>query len=357
VIPVKSLDWPDAAPERARTLPARYFYDEEIFKAERERIFYPAWHCVGHVNELAEPGQFLTFDILDQTIVVLHGDDGVIRAFHNVCQHRGNRLLEARRGKLGSLLRCGYHSWCYGRDGGLKSAPRSERLPDFDRKEYGLKGVRTEILGSFVFVNFDPDAAPLAEIGKGVDATMSAYLPDRANMTLIEEVDVVVPANWKIIMDNSIEGYHFGLSGPVHKELAALIEFKQYSLEAHDKWWSYIGPPKPGATAAYGAPLAGATWQTDSFFNIGIWPNILLLPVRGHLRDLPHDPVGAGEVAAALRLLRPAAADAGGDQGLHQVDEREAGARGHPAQHHAAEGPALLRLQPGPLPDRSGAQQ
>ncbi len=120
VIPVKSLDWPDTAPERALTLPARYFYDEEIFKAERERIFYPAWHCVGHVSELAEPGQFLTFDILDQTIVVLRGDDGQIRAFHNVCQHRGNRLLEARRGKLGSVLRCGYHSWCYGRDGSLQ---------------------------------------------------------------------------------------------------------------------------------------------------------------------------------------------------------------------------------------------
>ena len=102
MIPAKSLDWPDTEPERALTLPARYFYDEEIFKAERERIFYPGWHCVGHANELAEPGQFLTFDILDQTIVVLRGDDGVIRAFHNVCQHRGNRLLGERRGKLGS---------------------------------------------------------------------------------------------------------------------------------------------------------------------------------------------------------------------------------------------------------------
>src|SRR5262249_38684126 len=69
MIPVKSIEWPETAPERALTLPARYFYDETIFKAERERIFYPAWHCVGHVNELTEPGQFLTFDILDQSIV------------------------------------------------------------------------------------------------------------------------------------------------------------------------------------------------------------------------------------------------------------------------------------------------
>jgi choline monooxygenase len=74
-------------------------------------------------------------------------------------------------------------------------------------------------------------------------------------------------------MDNSIEGYHFGLSGPVHKELAALIDFKGYDLKSHDKWWTYIGPPKAGVFAAYGEELQGATWQTDWFFNIGVWPN------------------------------------------------------------------------------------
>ena len=157
MIVAKSIDWIETTPERALTLPAPYFYDEAIFRAERERIFYPAWHCVGHVNELAEPGGFLTLDVLDQSIVVLRGDDGLIRGFHNVCQHRGNRLLDERRGKLGSVLRCGYHSWCYGREGSLRSAPRTERLPDFDRKDFGLRPVRTEILGSFVFVNFDPD--------------------------------------------------------------------------------------------------------------------------------------------------------------------------------------------------------
>jgi carnitine monooxygenase subunit len=273
MIPVKSVEWVETAPERALTLPARYFYDDEIFKAERERIFYPGWHCIGHVNELSDPGQFLTFDIFDQSIVALRGDDGVIRSFYNVCQHRGNRLLEDRRGKLGSVIRCGYHSWCYGRDGHLKSAPRSERLPDFDRKDYGLKPVRSEILGSFVFINFDPEAVPLGEMAPGAERMINQYLPDIGAMKLIEETDVVVPANWKVIMDNSIEGYHFARSGPVHKHLAALIEFKKYKLEAHGKWWTYIGPPKAGIGSAYGAPLDGATWQTDWFFNIGIWPN------------------------------------------------------------------------------------
>jgi choline monooxygenase len=273
MITAKTLDWDAADPERALTLPARYFYDPDVFAAERGRIFYPAWHCAAHVNELAEPGSFVTLDIFDQSVIVMRGDDGTIRAFHNVCQHRGNRLLDDRRGQLGSVLRCGYHSWCYGRDGSLKSAPRTERLPDFDRKAFGLKPVRSDVLGSFVFVNFDPDAAPLADMAPGADAEMRRYLPDLDTMKLIDEVDVIVPANWKVIMDNSIEGYHFGLSGPVHKHLAALIDFKQYRLTAHDKWWTYIGPPKPGVSEAYGKPLAGAVWQTDWFFNIGVWPN------------------------------------------------------------------------------------
>lgn len=272
MMPQKSLDWADTAPERSMTLPARYFYDPKVFEAERERIFTPAWHCVAHVSELAEPGQFVSFDILDQSVIVSN-DAGTLHAFHNACQHRGNRLTNERRGKIGPVFRCGYHSWCYGRDGALRNAPRTERLPDFDKKQFGLKPVKLELLGSFVFINMDPDAAPLAGMAEGAEAKMARFLPDLANMKLISEVDVVVPANWKVIMDNSIEGYHFGLSGPVHKELAALIDFKHYALEAHDKWWTYIGPPKGDVASAYGVPLAGATWQTDWFFNIGIWPN------------------------------------------------------------------------------------
>jgi choline monooxygenase len=157
--------------------------------------------------------------------------------------------------------------------GGLRNAPRSERLTDFDKSQYGLKPVRLERLGGFYFVNLDPAAAPLSSLAPGAEAEMRRFLPDLDRMSLVEEIDVVVPANWKVIMDNSIEGYHFDLSGPVHKHLASLIDFKQYKLTAHDAWWTYMAPPKAGAESAYGVALEGAAWQTDWFFNIGIWPN------------------------------------------------------------------------------------
>jgi phenylpropionate dioxygenase-like ring-hydroxylating dioxygenase large terminal subunit len=269
----KRLDWDISDPELAYTLPSRFFYDDGVFQDEKRRIFYRAWHAVAHENELDAPGAFVTFHIFDQSVIVIRGEDGQIRAFHNVCQHRGNRLIEERRGKRQGVIRCGYHSWCYGTDGELRAAPRSERLRAFDRKDFGLKPVQVERLGRFVFVNLDPEAEALAEIASGAEAEMRRYLPDLDRMRLVEEADVIVPANWKVIMDNSIEGYHFSRSGPVHKHLARLIDFKRYELKAYGKWWTYIGPPKPGANSAYGESLEGTAYQTDWFFNIGIWPN------------------------------------------------------------------------------------
>jgi carnitine monooxygenase subunit len=272
-IVTKKTTWEIGDPERSHTLPSRFFYDRDVYEAERERIFYKTWHCVGHVNELKEPGDFLVQDIFDQSVILIAGRDGAVRAFHNVCQHRGNRLLLQRRGKLGAVIRCGYHSWCYGFEGELRAAPRSEKLPEFDPARYGLKPVRIESCAGFHFVNLDPGAEPLASITEGVDAEMRRFIPDLDRMQLINEVDVVVPANWKVIMDNAIEGYHFDRSGPVHKHIGELIDFKQYRLREHGKWWTYMGPPKPGADLAYGEPLTGARWQTDWFFNISIWPN------------------------------------------------------------------------------------
>ena len=150
MISVKSIDWIETTPERALTLPARYFYDEEIFKAERERVFYPAWHCIGHVNELSHPGWFLTFDIFDQSVVALRGDDGVIRSFHNVCQHRGTAYWKTGAASSAPSSAAGITHGATSR-ATLKSAPRSERLPDFDRGDFGLKPVRLEILGGFYY--------------------------------------------------------------------------------------------------------------------------------------------------------------------------------------------------------------
>lgn len=269
--PDKTLDWTWTTPETALTLPSRYYYDQGVFEREAESIFYPSWHCVCHDSEVPNAGDFVKFDLLDQSILVIRGDDGAVRAFYNVCQHRGTQLIQDRRGQFKRLITCPYHAWSYQFDGTLRKAPRSEGLEGFDPSEYGLKPVRCEDFGGFWYINMDPAATPVEQEFAGALDAMRPYFPDLDEIEFVEEVDYVVDANWKVITDNAIEGYHFQLSGPVHRQLASLIEFSGYTLTANGKWWDFKGPPKKVDTA-FGHPVAGARYQTDWFYNIQLWP-------------------------------------------------------------------------------------
>jgi choline monooxygenase len=272
---VESDRWNSEDQAAGRSLPARYFYDADVFEQEKAKIFLKSWHLIGHCNELREPGSFVTFDLFDQSIIAVAGRDGTIRAFHNVCRHRGNRLVEARRGKV-AMFTCGYHAWTYALDGCLKGAPQMTNVAGFDKNAFGLKPIKVEVFASFVFINLDPAAKPIAAMAPEGEAQIRRYIPDLDGLVLLEEVDVPVAANWKVIQENSIEGYHFDYSGPAHRQLVKLIDFERFELTPRGEWWTYIGPPRRDATSAYGEPLAGATWQTDWFFNFGLWPNATL---------------------------------------------------------------------------------
>jgi len=269
----KDLKWDYSDPVNGQSLPAPFFYDPDIFEQEKTHIFMNCWHFVGHINEFKEPGSYVVQDVFEQSVVITTEKDGNIYAWHNVCRHRGNRLMNERRGKVNGMLRCPYHSWCYSLNGDLRAAPRTEHLDNFSKKDHSLRKVRLEIFAGWVFITLDDDAGAISEMMAGAEAEMRTYLPDMDDVELAEETDVIVNANWKVIQENSIEGYHFDLSGPVHKDLAALIDFKGYRLTAYQNYWTYIGPPNNNVTHAYGLPLDGATWQTNSFFNIGLWPN------------------------------------------------------------------------------------
>ena len=222
-------DWSSADQQAGYSLPAHYFYDQAVFEKEKANIFLKSWHLVAHVNELRDSGAFLTFEIFDQSVLVIRGRDGKIRAFHNVCQHRGNRLVQGRSGKA-QLLTCAYHAWTYAADGSLKGAPHTERLGGFDKSKHGLRPVAVDVFAAFVYVNLDPAAQPIAALAPGAEAQIRRYVPDLDLLVPIEVADVPVPANWKVIQENSIEGYHFEFSGPAHAQLVDLIDFAQYTL-------------------------------------------------------------------------------------------------------------------------------
>ena len=290
----KTLDWDsEGRPEMAQTLPSRYYYDADIFRRETEEIFYKGWHCVCHDSEIPKTGDFVKYDMMGQSVLLIRGEDGQVRAMHNVCQHRGTQLIEARRGNIRRTIVCPYHAWAYKLDGSLRAAPRSECLEGFDGSKYGLKQVRVEIYGGFWYITFDANAAPVEQEFAGALEAMRPHMPDLDNVEFVEEVEYEVDANWKVISDNAIEGYHFKLSGPVHKELASLIDFDGYTLTANGNWWDFKGPPIKVDTA-FGHPVEGQSYQTDWFYNIQLWPltTIYVFPYADVIGTFNSIPIG-----------------------------------------------------------------
>ena len=143
-----------------RTLPGRYYNAPEIWAEERERIFARRWIAVGRAAELAQPGDYAAKSVGGESVIVVRGQDGVARAFYNVCRHRGTRLCETERGRLSETIQCPYHAWTYTLDGTLIGAPHMNEVAGFDKRDYPLHQVALAEWEGFVFINLAPEPEP-----------------------------------------------------------------------------------------------------------------------------------------------------------------------------------------------------
>ncbi|HKO51914.1 MAG TPA: aromatic ring-hydroxylating dioxygenase subunit alpha [Polyangiaceae bacterium] len=185
-------------------LPRAAYTDEAVHEFELERIFGRSWSCVGREQELAGPGEFLRARVAGQELLIVRGVDLELRAFHNVCRHRGLLLVEPERGR--SLeLSCDYHGWIYEPSGALRLAPYMP--PGFRRDCHGLAPVRLDVLHGFVFVCLDPEALPLAKALSGAPEWLTR--PELEHLRLGRTLSQDVAANWKLLVENFQESHHF----------------------------------------------------------------------------------------------------------------------------------------------------
>src|SRR5258707_13151738 len=160
-------------------LPGRDYHDSGVFELERRRIFHRKWFCVGREEQAPLRGDFFVIDVIDESILVVRGDDLVLRAFYNVCRHRGSELGEGT-GQFKSVIKCPYHSWCYALDGRLVGTPNVGRDEGLDRQSYGLHPVALETWEGFVFVNLGNRIRQPPSLAAGRDRRTSVLraLPD-----------------------------------------------------------------------------------------------------------------------------------------------------------------------------------
>ena len=217
-------------------LPARLYRDPDVAELEQRLIFERTWQLAAHVSELPAAGSYVTASAGRQPVLVLRDEDGTLQAFRNVCRHRGSRLL-AGSGRCGKAIRCRYHGWTYRLDGELIGVPEARSIPGLDKSLLGLFPVRVEELAGLVFVNLDPHAAPLAEHAAGLAERLAPYGIERLEPH--HPYKGRQPANWKIVADNYLEGYHVPIA---HPGLMRLLDYKRYEVELHQGWAWFDAP-------------------------------------------------------------------------------------------------------------------
>ncbi len=265
----------DEIATRSHSINTRCYIDPKFLQVEREQVFRRSWQFLCHAEKLRNPGDFVTMNIEGQSILSLRNRQGDLRAFYNVCKHRGHELLSGE-GQT-KRITCPYHAWTYDLDGALVNAPRSEYLENFRQREICLEPVQIEVFCHLVFVNLDPAAAPLAEQSGDLAQEVMQYAPDLGQLTFSTRLTYRIKANWKSVVDNFLECYHCPVA---HKGFSSMIDMDTYRVETHGIYSSHMAKARVGENSAYDIADATVTDHAVWF----LWPNITLMryPGRGN---------------------------------------------------------------------------
>jgi choline monooxygenase len=253
------------------TLPGTWYTDPKVFKREQKRIFRRTWQYVGLAEQVTRPGDYFTFTIDSVPIIILRDENEQLRAFVNVCRHRGSQLVPDGCGSR-KTLQCLYHAWTYNLDGSLRAAPGSKDEPGFKPEELGLLPIQVDTWGPFIFVNLDPQAPPLktvlGELPQLVEAT---GLPLNAIKRRVSRT-YDIKANWKVVVDNYLECYHCPIA---HKAFTDLIDLNNYRVTEYEYFSAQTGPVRDSAKEG-NKNLYEIGEGVQAGFYAFLWPNFTL---------------------------------------------------------------------------------
>jgi len=277
-----SLDTSTLEVNSAQMLPPECYVSDEFYEFEKGALFDREWLCVGREAWAMKPGDYFTSSHIGEPIVVVRGNDGVLRAFSNVCQHRAMLVAEGH-GNARNLL-CQYHHWAYGFDGRLIGAPAMDRAVGFDKTKVCLPEFKVEVWLGFVFVNFDKNAEPLAPRLKELGNALANYrLPDLEGQ--FPDPPTRFPWNWKVMMENNNDGYHANKLhvGPLHNIVPSHLS---------------VFPELPENTAGYFR--WNGTQHQDAAFNP---THRALMPIFPDLSEAERNRFIFGQVPPTLSLV------------------------------------------------------
>lgn len=264
---------PDLA--RAETLPAAWYYDEAVLKRETDTLFHRTWQLVAKSSDRPLGGYFTT-ELVGEPILLTRDAEGRLRGFYNVCRHRAGPVAVGCG--MRKALQCVYHGWTYGLDGQLMSAREMEGVKNFPSPEFGLVPVRTAEWGPLIFVNLDPDAAPFHDVFGDIIREVADQGFDLSRMAAVEQRDYDIACNWKVYVDNYMEGYHIPI---VHPGLFQELDYDRYEVVTYRHYSKQCAPVRTVSAATTDERRYARYVQDDSAsapeaLYYWVFPNLML---------------------------------------------------------------------------------
>lgn len=289
----------------ARTLPGAVHTSETVFRLEQEGLFGRSWLCVGREADIPAAGDYFLQEIAGDSVIVARGSDAGIRAFYNVCRHRGSKILEAPKGSGLKRLLCPYHAWSYELDGSVQNAPQMGE--GFRKENFGLVPVRLGLFHGFIFLNLDDSAPPLERY--------LADLPDFSRFRMAElrcgkRIEYEVAANWKLICENYSECYH---CAGVHPQLFRISDLIGRGQRRQEIGSCFNGGPmlmRDGVETMSMSgkrtvpPIPGLSPEDHRYvYYYVIYPNLLLSPHPDYVLTHTAWPLGPGRTRVVCEWL------------------------------------------------------
>jgi phenylpropionate dioxygenase-like ring-hydroxylating dioxygenase large terminal subunit len=305
----------DPDPALSMSLHADAYTDPKWFDVDQRAIFARTWQWLCHVEKLREPGSYVTGRVAGMPIVAVRDEAGTLRAFYNVCKHRAHELLSGS-GVRRSIV-CPYHAWNFDLTGRLRRARNTGGMPGFDTSTVCLDRIQVTEFGGMVYVNLDPEAAPLPEQAGDLEAEIEARAPDVTKLTLARRLTYDIASNWKNVVDNFLECYHCHVA---HKDFVSLVDMSTYKVTTYGIYSSHMAQAGKTENSAYN--VSGATVTEHAVW--WLWPNTCLLryPGRGNfmvLQIIPDGPERTREIWDFY--LETAEPDEGELDSIRYIDE------------------------------------
>lgn len=270
-----------------RTAPARWYADPSFWEVERAEVFGKAWQFVTHDSTLPGPRAWRADVLAGSPVILVRGEDGVVRGFHNVCRHRAGPLVREEAGVCDGALTCQYHGWRYALDGRLRAARDFGAAADFDVREYGLFPIRLQTWRGLIFASLDPSAPDLLELLAPLDRRLGDA--DWSDLRVAARRTHLLSCNWKTYVENYLEGYHVPA---MHPSLAAEVQADKYTVTVEGRIAIHYAPPKHAET------IYDGLWAW-------IWPNLGFNVYQYGLMIERMSPVGHAQTRLEYLYMTP----------------------------------------------------